>query len=110
MKVTTKGHSTIIKDTEGDIVQFLEKINSQYKSFENQNLILDISHDKSVDVKSIMIFSELSKKHKKSKKSFLLVVQNIDFNKVPTSLSVVPTLLEAHDMIEMDEIERDLGF
>jgi hypothetical protein len=39
-----------------------------------------------------------------------LVVQNIDFNKVPTSLSVVPTLLEAHDMIEMDEIERDLGF
>lgn len=110
MKVTTKGHSTIIKDTEGDIVQFLEKVNSQYKSFENQNLILDISHDKSVDVKSIMIFSELSKKHKKAKKSFLLVVQNIDFNKVPTSLSVVPTLLEAHDMIEMDEIERDLGF
>jgi hypothetical protein len=23
---------------------------------------------------------------------------------------VVPTLLEAHDMIEMEEIERDLGF
>jgi hypothetical protein len=23
---------------------------------------------------------------------------------------IVPTLLEAHDVIEMEEIERDLGF
>lgn len=110
MKVITKGHTIIIKDTEGNITEFLEKINSQYNSFKEYNLILDISHDKSVDVKSIKIFSELSKKHIKSKKSFVLVAQNIDFNKVTTSLSVVPSLLEAHDMIEMDEIERDLGF
>ena len=57
-----------------------------------------------------MIFSELSKKHIQSKKSFVLVLQNIDFNKIPTSLLVVPSLLEAQDIIQMDEIERDLGF
>jgi len=110
MKVTTKGHTIIIKDTEGDIMQFLEKINSQYNSFKEFNLILDISHDESVDDKSIMIFSELSKKHIQSKKSFVLVLQNIDFNKITASLLVVPSLLEAQDIIQMDEIERDLGF
>ncbi|CAN1556417.1 hypothetical protein MCETHM1_02416 [Flavobacteriaceae bacterium] len=110
MKVITKGHTTTIKDTEGNIVSFLEKVTSQYTSFKEHNLILDISHDKSVDEKSITIFSELSKKHKKAKKSFVLVVNSIDFNKVPVSIIVVPSLLEAHDMIEMDEIERDLGF
>ena len=110
MKVTTKGHTIIIKDTEGDILLFLEKINSQYNSFKEFNLILDVSHDESVDYKAIMIFSDLSKKHIQSKKSFVLVLQNIDFNKIPASLLVVPLLLEAQDIIQIDEIERDLGF
>jgi hypothetical protein len=110
MKVTTKGHTIIIKDTEGDITAFLDKINSQYNSFKEHNLVLDISQDKSVDVKSIKIFSDLCKKHKKEKKSLVIVLENIDFNKVPQSIIVVPTQLEAQDLIEMDEIERDLGF
>lgn len=110
MKVTTKGHTIIIKDTEGDIVTFLDKINNQYLSLKEHNLILDISRDKSVDVKSIKIFADLAKKHKKEKKSLVLVAEDIDFNKVPKSIIVVPTQLEAQDLIEMDEIERDLGF
>lgn len=110
MKVTTKGHTIVIKDTEGNIIVFLEKINNQYNSFKEYNLILDISHDKSVDIESIKIFSDLAKKHKKEKKSLVFVADDIDYNKVPVSITIVPTLLEAHDMIEMDEIERDLGF
>ncbi|MFT7352319.1 MAG: hypothetical protein ACI9XR_002096, partial [Flavobacterium sp.] len=39
-----------------------------------------------------------------------LVVKNINFNTLTKSIIVVPTLQEAHDLIEMDEIERDLGF
>lgn len=110
MKVTTKDHTIIIKDTKGDSIQFLENINNQYTNFKDFNLILDISKDESVDQNSIKIFSDLSKKHIKAKKSFVLVAQDVDFNKISASLSVVPSLLEAHDMIEMDEIERDLGF
>jgi hypothetical protein len=110
MKVETKGHTTIIKDTEGNIITFLEKVSSQFASFKDHNLILDISHDKTADVKALKIFADLSKKHKKAKKSFVIVAENIDFNEVPSAMLVVPTLLEAHDMIEMEEIERDLGF
>jgi len=110
MKIVTKGHTTIIKDTEGDAAVFLEKVNTQHTSYLNQNLILDLTHDKSVDVKAIKNFSNLSKSHKKGKKSFVIVAENIDFNDVPSSILVVPTLLEAKDMIEMEEIERDLGF
>lgn len=110
MKVDTKGHTIIIKDTEGNISAFLEKVTSQHASFKNHNLVLDVTHDKSADTKAIKAYSELSKKHKKENKSFVIVAENIDFNDVPSSLLVVPTLLEAHDMIEMEEIERDLGF
>ena len=34
----------------------------------------------------------------------------VDIDDVPDYLNVVPSVLEAFDMIEMDEIERDLGF
>ncbi len=110
MKVETKGHTTIIKDTQGDANAFQVKLAQEHKAFENSNLILDISLDKSVNIKTINQFKSLSKTHRKGKKSFVIVASGIDFTEVPGSLVVVPTLLEAHDMIEMEEIERDLGF
>lgn len=110
MKVEHKGHTTIIKDTESNYLQFVEKLTSQYNSFKDTNLILDITHDKSVDLTSLKNFTDLTKTHNKNKKSLVIVAANIDFNKVPSKLQVVPSILEAHDLIEMDEIERDLGF
>ena len=81
MKVDIKGHTTIIKDTQGDILAFLEKITQQHASYKDQNLILDVSHDKSVAISSIKLFTDLSKQHKKGKKSFVIVAEDIDFNK-----------------------------
>jgi len=110
MKVEAKGHTTIIRETEGDLVAFLMKLTHEYKTFEKQHLIIDISHLKNLSVKDVNSFLPLSKLHKKAKKSFVVIAEDIDFNKVSDKLSVVPTKLEAHDIIEMEEIERDLGF
>lgn len=110
MKVEQKGHTTIIKDTNEDLMGFLMKITHEYKSFENSNLIIDITQHKSLSVKEVNSFLNLSKTHKKANKSFVIVAENIDFNKSSDKLVVVPSRLEAHDIIEMDEIERDLGF
>ncbi|MES2748390.1 MAG: ribonuclease Z [Bacteroidota bacterium] len=110
MKVDKKGHTTIIKDTQGNIQSFLEKVTHEHHSYKTQNVILDITPDKSATLNDIKLFSDLSKLHRKGKKSFVIVAENIDFNKVPVKLIVVPSLLEAHDIIEMEEIERDLGF
>ena len=110
MKIVAKGHTTVLIDTQGDCGLFLQKITSQSESYKNQNLILDLTHDKSTTIQSIKAFSDLSKLHCKKKKSFVIVAENIDFNTLPKSLVVVPSVLEAHDIIDMDEIERDLGF
>ena len=110
MKVDAKGYTTVIKNTQGDSLVFLEKVTNQHESFKHQNLILDLTHDKTTTIASVKAFSELSKTHKKGKKSFVIVAENIDFNAVPKSLVVVPSVLEANDIIEMEEIERDLGF
>ena len=110
MKVEQKGHSTIVKDTQGNIQNFIEILTHEHATFKNQNLIIDITHDKNVEIKDIKLFSALSKAHCKGKKSFILVASDIDFNAISTQLTVVPSIQEAHDIIEMEEIERDLGF
>jgi len=110
MKVEQKGPITIIKDTQGNIQNFINKLTHEHTTFKNQNLIIDVTHDKNVEIKDIKLFSDLSKTHKKEKKSFVLVASAIDFNAIPTQLTVVPSIQEAQDIIVMEEIERDLGF
>lgn len=110
MKVEQKGHTTIIKDTHGQTAAFLNTLLHEHNSYKNENLILDLSHDKNLKLEDIKAFTDLIKQHKKQKKSIVLVTDAVDFNAIPQSITVVPTILEAHDIIEMEEIERDLGF
>lgn len=110
MKVEQKGHTAILKETKGDVNVFLENISNQYATYGKLNLILDITHDSKIALKDLVIFKDLAKKHKSAKKSLVIVAQDIDFDETPSYLVVVPSVLEAHDIIEMDEIERDLGF
>jgi hypothetical protein len=110
MKVDQKGHTVCIKDTQGDLVSFLMKLTHEYKTFQMLNIIVDIRLYKNLSVKEINSFMLLSKNHKKAKKSFVVVTSNLDHNAVSDKLTVVRSLQEAHDIIEMEEIERDLGF
>ncbi|MFN3969024.1 ribonuclease Z [Flavobacterium sp.] len=110
MKVEQKGHTTTIKDTVGQTADFLMKVTHEHNSYKNSNLILDLTHDKNLSLEDVKSFAELIKLHKKQKKSIVLVADSVNFNAVPKSILLVPTLLEAHDIIEMEEIERDLGF
>lgn len=110
MKVEHKAHTTILKDTDANCEFFAQKIAKQYHEFKNQNLILDVSHDSTFSISKLVYFQETVKKHKKEKKSIIFIAQDINFNAVPEKYTVVPSLQEAHDIIEMEIIERDLGF
>lgn len=109
MKIENKDKTTIIKNTTSDINSFIEYITTELVNFKSQNLIIDLTKT-DITVKDIKLFAEASKTHKKNKKSFAIVANNIDYNAVPTKISVVPSIQEANDLIEMEEIERDLGF
>ena len=110
MKVEEKGHTTIIRDTKGNLQDFREMVTTGYNSFKNSNIVIDITHDKGLYLNDVLTFLQLSNKHRKAKKSFVIVASDLDFNDMPDEMIVVPTLQEAHDIIEMEEIERDLGF
>lgn len=110
MKIEEKGHTIIIKDTKGDIKSFGNKLTEVYNSYKSKNIVLDLTVNKNVALEAILSFMTLSNKHRKAKKSFVIVVNDFDFNESPEEMLIVPTVLEATDIIEMEEIERDLGF
>jgi len=93
-----------------DVVSdFFDELNEKITNFKDKSLILDFSDLSEVDLNKILLFSQLSGKHKRHNKSFVLVVQNLDYDVIPVELVVVPTLREAKDIIEIEDIERDLG-
>lgn len=110
MKVEHKGHTTTIRNTQCNTAEFYQKLQHEYNGFKSQNLIVDLSHDKDLTMDDVKLFTDLIKTHAKGKKSLVLVTNSVNFNTVPKDITLVPTILEAHDIIEMEEIERDLGF
>jgi hypothetical protein len=110
MKVEQKGHTTVLKDTKGESAAFLGVVTAEYTTYKDKNLVLDLSKEEGVSLNQLLAYLPLSNKHRKAKKSFVLVVPGFDYDEAPDEMIIVPTLQEAHDLIEMEEIERDLGF
>lgn len=110
MKVDRKGHTTTIRNTQYKTAEFHQKLTNEFNNYKANNLIIDLTFDKNITMADVKLFMEMVKSQKKDNKSLVLVADGINFNDVPAKLIVVPTLLEAHDIIEMEEIERDLGF
>jgi len=89
---------------------FRDEIKRKYKSFSSHNIVVDLSLIKPVLSKHIKEFVELAGHHKNlSNKSFVIVTGPISLKRLPEGLTVVPTLHEALDTVEIEEIERDLG-
>ena len=90
---------------------FRDEIKRNYASLSKKNIILDLRALKPVLSKHIKNFVELSAYHRKLyDKSFVVVTGPIALKLLPADLNVVPTMNEALDTIEIEEIERDLGF
>lgn|SRR5690625_3287702 len=75
-----------------------------------KNVVLDLSNLTDLELSDLLTFQELSDLHTEAKYSFVIVNDSVNHNDIPVTLHVIPTLQEAKDLIEMEEIERDLGF
>jgi len=99
---------TIISQENPSIDRFLENLEKEYSKLKNDNLVLDLLSFTKLTPYNVVAFMEFSKKHRKNGKSFVVVSDKVSYDDVPEEINVVPTLKEAKDIIEMEEIERDL--
>ncbi|MEZ4802722.1 MAG: ribonuclease Z [Gelidibacter sp.] len=101
---------TIIIQEKSTIVELVKKLQTMYPKFKNDNVIVNLSVMNQVSLDNIIEFLDLSNKHRHAKHSFVIVTDKANLDEMPDELVVVPTLKEAYDIIEMEEMERDLGF
>jgi len=100
----------LLKCDESTVSDFFIVFNENYSNFEGANVIIDFSDLKGVQTENISLFLEFSEKHRNDGTSFVVVLNGIDLNNFPEEIMIVPTVQEAKDIIEMEKIERDLGF
>ena len=101
---------TLIKPTQKTVKEFLQEFEKKSQEFINEHLIIDFSNYFNTKIKEILLFLDKSKEYKQRGTSFVLIFKDIDIDSIPEEINVVPTFKEALDIIEMDAIERDLGF
>lgn len=110
MIIDQDGTISIITQEKATIVELVKKIQALYPKFKNNNIIVALSYLNKLGLQDIVEFLELSNTHRATKHSFIIVTDKIDLDIVPDEIVVVPTIQEAYDIIEMEEMERDLGF
>lgn len=111
MKIDKHENYIVLTDERNNLpkfVSYLERIVPD--RYEEHNLVIDLLKYHELNLPDILLFLKLSNYQRSTKHSFVLVNDAIDIDDIPDEIAVVPTLLEAGDIIEMEEIERDLGF
>ena len=83
------------------------KLNELVSNYENKNVIVNLNYLLSVERQPVDLLTKLSMIHKENKQSFIIISQSLSIEN--EQLDIVPTLQEAYDYIEMENIERDLG-
>ncbi|WP_346882481.1 ribonuclease Z [uncultured Algibacter sp.] len=110
MIIDQNANTSIITQEKATIITLVSKLQEAYSKFKNNNIIIVLTQLNPLGVNDINEFLQISNTHREAKHSFVVVSSKIDLDIVPDDIIVVPTIQEAYDVIEMEDIERDLGF
>jgi hypothetical protein len=110
MIVDKDGKTTIIAQENASVKTLVKTIEHDYDTYKNHHLVVRLSSLDKITIEDIVEFLRLSNTHRSAKKSFVVVSDKADLDNMPDEIVVVPKLQEAFDIIEMEDIERDLGF
>ena len=78
------------------------------KELKNVHIIVRVPENSTKE--NLLLFLDISTIKKENNTSFVIVNKTINIDEFPESFNIVPTLQEAEDVIEMEAIERELGF
>ena len=111
MKINAHDNFVVVKENSNDLENFVFLLKPLLPfQLKDKNLIIDLLDNKLMSLKDLLLFQNISDAHKEANKSFVIVNDALNANSLPEEIIVVPTLQEAEDMIEIEEIERELEF
>ena len=103
-----KGNTVTVFQEDISLGAFLKNLTKAYPRLKDDHIVVNLFSFSKLRADDILEFLQLSNIHRGSRKSFVLVTDKLSYDEVPDEMCVVPSLQEAMDIIEMEEIERDL--
>jgi hypothetical protein len=110
MQIKEATNYTLITSDENSLKEFQESVFEKINHFETAHLILQISEDINIENTEFLLFLSVAKQKQENGTSFVIVNASVNADHYPENLNIVPTLQEAEDILEMETIERALGF
>lgn len=110
MKITKKENYSIIEDDKNNVKGFANYLeNHVYDQIKDKNIIINLLKYGDLNLEQLLTFLSLSNKHRQKNKSFVIVNDTINIDDVPDEMAIVPSVQEAADYIDMEELQRDFG-
>jgi hypothetical protein len=110
MQIKEASNYTLISSDEDSFQEFQKSVFKKINDFDKNHLILQISEELNIDKKDFLLFLKIAEQKKENGTSFVVLNASVNADDFPESLNIVPTLQEAEDILEMETIERELGF
>ena len=105
MTIEHHGTTAVITQFKTGLIEFSKKFTLLYERFKSKDVIIYLTN---TSVGSLDDLSSLAAKHSISQRCFVIVSADLnqeDFE----NLIIIPTIQEAHDFIDMEVMQRDLG-
>lgn len=110
MKIENKENYILISSDENSFSDFYKSFLKKEKEFENKHVILQFSGKINRNKEKFSLLLIYAKKKKENGRSFVIISTSVNMDDFPEYFNIVPTLQEAKDILEMESLERELGF
>lgn len=110
MELEKREQYLYIQSSENSFIEFNENFQGKLDIISENHIILDLSQLKSLKKEDFLLFLDLAKLKQRNGTSFVIISKMANADDYPEFFNVVPTFKEAEDILEMEAIERELGF
>jgi len=110
MKIEKQETFTLVTSDESSFSEFYNSFLIKEKELTKEHIIVRISNNFNTSIKDFLLFLRIAEEKKENGTSFVIISNNINIDDLPENINITPTLQEAKDVLEMENMERELGF
>lgn len=110
MNIKNKESYILISSDENSFSEFYTLLLEKLPNYKKQHIVLNISDTISTNKEDFLLFLDIATQKMVEKTSFVIISESVNMDDYPEDFNIVPTLIEAEDIIEMENMERELGF
>ncbi len=100
----------IVHQNQSSVLSLNKEFEQNFELLQSKHVILCLDETQQINKEFLSAISDLSNKFENNNRSFVVVSAALSSDDWPEDIALAPTQQEAKDIIEMDEMQRDLGF